>query len=273
MLIRIKKRVILFTGMVPNDIAHVIQLPESLRNQSSLQQIYGTTFWSVKGIFTKYLGWFSGDPADLFSMATDEKATMMTELVGGLDNLAEAAVKALNDTKYQWALELSSHALKVNNSCTQARNVKVEALKALAAKQKSSISRNYYRTCAEEDSTTTSIHPSVQPNPSLVDFLPIEEIFVIFRLKYQPDMCGDRNTTAMFVFPDVNQTISIRLRNGVAVVKGELLDNADIKVTTSASVWKQLIATHFQTLMSNLQQIKIDGGIGNFLQFLSCFQG
>ena len=120
-LTRIKKRVILFTGMVPNDIAHKIQLPESLRNQSSLQQIYGTTFWSVKGIFTKYLGWFSGDPADLFSMATDEKATMMTELVGGLDNLAEAAEKALNDTKYQWALELSSHALKVNNSCTQGK--------------------------------------------------------------------------------------------------------------------------------------------------------
>ena len=263
----------LFTGMTPDDIAHHIHLPEKLHLHPSLHEAYGTMFWSVKGIFDKYLGWFSGDPADLFPLPSQNKAAIMVKLVGGLDNLVAAAKKALNDTHFQWALELSSHALKVNNSCQQARNVKVEALKSLAALQKNMIARNYYLTCAKEESGIADSNPTFHARAHVIDFLPVEELFVTLRMKFQPEVCGERNTTAMFAFPDVNQTISIQLRNGVAVVKNKPLTNSDLKVTTTSSVWKQLLITHFKALVSVRDQIRIEGGIAHFMQFILCFQG
>ena len=52
-------------GMYPDEIAEKIKLPESIADSPYLKEFYGTVRWSVKSIFNGYLGWFSGNPAEL----------------------------------------------------------------------------------------------------------------------------------------------------------------------------------------------------------------
>ena len=251
-----------------------MQLPDNLRLNPYLREYYGTVFWSVKGIFNKYLGWFSGEPEELFSIPSDERATTMVELAGGIGNMVDAAQKALNDKQFQWALELSSYALKVESSNQQARNLKVEAMTSLAARQLSPIARNYYLTCALETSAEIDIRATPEVEANVIEFLPVEEHFVIFQMKFQPEVCGDRKTTAVFDFADVKRIISVQLRNGVAVVKHKSLEKPDLKIKTSSAVWKKLLMAHFKDLGEYTKdQLIIEGGITNFKQFLGCFQG
>ena len=47
-------------------------MPRRLKDHPHLQEFYGTIDWSVRGIFHSYLGWFSGDAADLFPLTKVE---------------------------------------------------------------------------------------------------------------------------------------------------------------------------------------------------------
>ena len=261
-------------GLSPDDIAHRVQLPDNLRLHPYNREYYGTVFWSAKGIFNKYLGWFTGEPEDLFSIPSDDKAAMMVELAGGMGNLLESAKKSMNEKQFQWALELATHALKVDSSNQQARNLKVEALTSLAARQLSPNARNYYLTCALEASAEIDVKNTPEVEMNMIEFLPVEQHFVIFQMRFQPEVCGDRRTTVVFDFTDVKQTISVQLRNGVAIVKHKSLEKPDLKVKTTSGVWKKLLMTHFKDIGEyNKDQLNIEGGISNFKQFLGCFQG
>ena len=261
-------------GLSPDDIAHRVQLPDNLRLHPYNREYYGTVFWSAKGIFNKYLGWFTGEPEDLFSIPSDDKAAMMVELAGGMGKLLESAKKSMSEKQFQWALELATHALKVDSSNQQARNLKVEALTSLAARQLSPNARNYYLTCALEESAEIDVKNTPEVEMNMIEFLPVEQHFVIFQMRFQPEICGDRRTTVVFDFKDVKQTISVQLRNGVAIVKHKSLEKPDLKLKTTSGVWKKLLMTHFKDIGEyNKDQLSIEGGISNFKQFLGCFQG
>ena len=108
----------------------------------------------------------------------------------------------------------------------------------------------------------------------VIEFLPVEQHFVIFQIRFQPEVCGDRKTTVVFDFTDVRQKISVQLRNGVAIVKLKSLEKPDLKIKTSSGVWKKLLMTHFKDIGEyNKDQLSKNGGISNFKQFLGCFQG
>ena len=251
-----------------------MQLPDNLRLHPYNREYYGTVFWSVKGIFNKYLGWFTGEPEDLFSIPSDEKATMMVELAGGIGSLLESAQKALNEKQFQWALELATHALKVDGFNQLARNLKVEAMTSLAARQLSLISRNYFLTCALEASAEIDIQIPPEVEMDVIEFLPVQQHFVFFQIRFQPEVCGDRRTTVVFEFTDVKPKISVQLRNGVAIVKHKSLKKPDLKIKTTSGVWKKLLKKHFEDLgQYDPDQLIIEGGISNFKRFLECFQG
>ena len=52
-------------GLYPDEIAHKIQLPPHLADHPFLQEFYGTVEWSVKAVFSHYMGWFSGKASEL----------------------------------------------------------------------------------------------------------------------------------------------------------------------------------------------------------------
>ena len=54
-------------GYTPIEIAERVKLPDVLDRHWALRGYYGTINHNVKATYVKYLGWFDGNPATLYS--------------------------------------------------------------------------------------------------------------------------------------------------------------------------------------------------------------
>lgn len=142
-------------GKDADTLASEIRLPEQWANQPFLQEHYGCVEWTVRAVFTGYMGWFDGNPTHLHPLAPEAYAEKSIALMGGAAAVMDAAGKALAEEDYQWCLELCDLCLRVADSLPEmladkARNHKIQALRALAEQETSANGRHYYLVCAKE---------------------------------------------------------------------------------------------------------------------------
>jgi uncharacterized sulfatase len=127
-----------------------VKLPKELSEKYYLNEFLGTVPWSVRAYFAGTLGWFDGNPTNLFPTAPKDKAGRIAEMAGGEKVLLENMNKAVSNNEFQWAMELADMLITLENHKKEAIAVKITALKALADQQKSAIGRNYYLVYAKE---------------------------------------------------------------------------------------------------------------------------
>ena len=99
--------------MYPNEIIQLVKLPEHLANHPYLIEYYGTVEWSVKAVFTNYMGWYSGKASELHPLSYKEEAALLVDLAGGPDKMFEKLKQAYEADKFQWAIQLSDNLLEV----------------------------------------------------------------------------------------------------------------------------------------------------------------
>jgi uncharacterized sulfatase len=142
-------------GLTPDDLVEYVQLPKELAGKDYLQPFYGHPDWGVRTTFNFYLGWFDGNPTNLFPLSPKAEAEQMTKLVGGKDKLLAAAKSANASDDHQWAAQLADHLIALDADNEEAKTIKADALTSLARNMVNATARNYYLTVARElrDST------------------------------------------------------------------------------------------------------------------------
>ena len=138
-------------GLTPDELAATVRLPERLANKEYLRPFYGHPEWGVRSVFAGYLGWFDGNPTNLFRLPPKEEAERFAKLVGGVENLRTAAREALNDgdgADAQWAAQLADRLLALDPEDSEAKRLKADALTELARRSITATARNYYLTVA-----------------------------------------------------------------------------------------------------------------------------
>ena len=135
-------------GLTPDALVEKVVLPPVLAQDENLQEFYGSVEWSVRSIFTGYLGWFSGDAVDLSPLTGKARTESFVKLAGGEAALAEAAQRALTEGNYKWAVELARELARIEQYKDQASSILVSGFKALAEASRSANGRNYYLTQA-----------------------------------------------------------------------------------------------------------------------------
>jgi alkyl sulfatase BDS1-like metallo-beta-lactamase superfamily hydrolase len=78
------------------------------------------------------LGWHQADPTELAAPGFHDKARRYLEALGGRDTVLETARQAIADQDHGWAMELLTHAVRVDTSDTQARRLKADAMRKWA---------------------------------------------------------------------------------------------------------------------------------------------
>lgn len=131
-------------GVSLDDICASIQLPDHLSDKPWLQEFYGRLDWSARAFATGTLGWYDGNPTNLSSLSSKDRAEKMMKLAGGLDALMKAAETADNA---RWGLELCDHLLALG---ANAAVLKAEKLEALAQVEINATARNSYIWAANE---------------------------------------------------------------------------------------------------------------------------
>ena len=129
-------------GLTPDELVETVTLPAHLSDKPYLQEYYGTVAWSVRSIFTGYLGWFDGNATNLFPMSPGERAARMVEFAGGEDALLQRVRDAVESEDYQWA----DYFITLDPQSSEAKALKAKALIALGERQISANARSYYLT-------------------------------------------------------------------------------------------------------------------------------
>jgi alkyl sulfatase BDS1-like metallo-beta-lactamase superfamily hydrolase len=137
-------------GMGLDATVNKVKLPEEYGQLPYLQEFYGTVAWSVRAIYTGYLGWFDGNPTNLNPLSPHQRAEKSIELMGGKESVAAAVAGALQSGAAQWALELLDLLLTLYPEDGELRRAKARGLLELARQETSANGRHYYIACAKE---------------------------------------------------------------------------------------------------------------------------
>ena len=137
-------------GKTMDQLACEIKLPQHWAELPYLQEFYGTVEWTVRSIYTGYLGWFDGNPTKLGTMEPSKKAAKTLTLMGGTEKVLQEIYRALAAEEDQWAAELCDILLNAGESVAIAGELKAKALIHLGRMMTSANGRHYYISCAKE---------------------------------------------------------------------------------------------------------------------------
>jgi uncharacterized sulfatase len=137
-------------GMTPDQLVTYVKLPAHLAEKDYLREYYGNVEWAVRAIFQGYLGWFDGNPSNLFPLTPQAEAERMAKLAGGASALLARARDALKQGDAQWAAQLCDQLLALDPSALEPKLLKADALTVLAENLLTATGRNYYHTVAQE---------------------------------------------------------------------------------------------------------------------------
>lgn len=136
-------------GRTPDELVQQVRLPAELARSPYLQEYYGSVAWTVRGIYADYVGWFDGNPTNIFPLPPFERAAKMIEMAGGIDGILGRARQAIERGEFQWAAELTDYVLAVDEVNAAAKRLKATALTELGQRQVNATARNYYLTSAQ----------------------------------------------------------------------------------------------------------------------------
>jgi len=217
------------TGMTPDQMIQLIHenMPLRLKNHPYLQEFYGTIDWSVRGIFHSYLGWFSGDAADLFPLTKTDLGNRLIDLLDGdvdriLSVIHEHIQTDAKRNSCQWALKLATellHSTRLNDEQNAvAKSLRVNAMECMATFMTSANGRNYYLTSALEDITGSKISVYDELKDFALDNMPMDHIIAMLRVRLKVDQVPDGYQNVSICHDLEHMWFYLEIRDGVIEV-------------------------------------------------------
>ena len=122
-------------GLAPDELVERIELPCGLADKPYLKQYYGAVPWAVRSIYNGHLGWFDGNPSNLFPLSPKDEAKRLSSIAGGEEKLISYLQKSIKQEDWQWACQLADHIIALNEKhADDAQKLKIKALNPVLQK-------------------------------------------------------------------------------------------------------------------------------------------
>ena len=196
------------------------------------------------------MGWFSGKSSDMHPDPPLTRAKNLIDLGGGSDKVFEEVIKAFQQEKYQWVLELTE-ALTLhpgNVNLEEIKQIHSSALIQLASKEISANGRNWYLTKSYEIQNLIQIRPSQQQTVESILTSSLKNCFMLLSIHFNYQKALNIHHLILFHFIETNEKYSVEIRNGIVDVHDDWSDHLSsqniqmIIEVQNELVWKQIIA-------------------------------
>ncbi len=236
-------------GLTAPEIAEEVRLPDALERHWAIRGYYGTVSHNVKATYTRYLGWYDGNPATLDSLPPLKAAEKYVEFMGGAQAVIDKSRECLGRAEYRWVAEVMRHVVFADPGNQEARDLAAEAMEQLGYQAESSTWRNAYLTGAQELRFGTPALPPIvesgSPDTMLALTLPMLFNYLGVRLN-GPD-AGDREITVNLEFTDTLETAWLRLENGsLSHSLARFAHDADATVKLERTVLHRIASGEFE---------------------------
>jgi len=267
-------------GYAKDEVARLVKLPPHLENFSPwLRPFYGSVKHSVPQIVCGSTGWFDGDPCYLDPTPRIEYAGRMVRLMGGRDSVLEEADRAFAAGDPQFAAELTSYLIRVNQDDMEARKLKAAAFRQIGYAAINATWRGFYLTAARVLEGTLDPDPIygmlglVMISPEVLQRFPALNQVEALPVRLKAEETLDINVSVGFKYTDVGEDYTLEVRRGVAEVRGGLPVGAVAVVTgTRASIGPLLSGVTPVAEALKDPGIKVDGSMDGLVKFLGYFE-
>lgn len=135
-------------GMSVSETVEKVKLPKKYQDCDFLGEFYGTLEWTVKGIYSGYVGWFDGDAINLLPISDREYKQAVLQCIDR-EKLLQEIDQCMDTLQYQKALQLLS-LLEVEEMSSKMKQIKKELLLKRAKQVTSANARHYYIAASKE---------------------------------------------------------------------------------------------------------------------------
>ncbi|MBW2624053.1 MAG: MBL fold metallo-hydrolase [Deltaproteobacteria bacterium] len=226
-------------GYTRDEIAEQLSLPDSLANNFSNRDYYGTVSHNVKAVYTKYLGYFDANPANLNPLPPATAAKRYVEYMGGADAIMEKARVSFDEGEYRWVGQVMNHVVLAEPGNAQARALLADTYEQLGYQSESGPWRNFYLTGALELRHGIPAIPPGTMNPDMLGGIPLENVFQALAVRLNGPKAAGKSLAFNLFFTDIDQTYLMTVDNAVLnAFKNRQVRNPNAKLSMSSQDFK-----------------------------------
>ena len=202
-------------GYVGAEIAEMLEMPPALRAAWHTHGYYGSVSHNAKAVYQRYMGWYDGNPANLWAHPPIEAAKRYVAAMGGPDAATSTARRAYDEGDYRWVVEVCKHVLFADETHSDARALHADALEQLGFGAENGTWRNAFLSGAHELRHGSFGTPTAAASADLVAALTASQLFDSIAIRLDGPKAWDARLRISWVITDAGTTHVTELRNGV----------------------------------------------------------
>jgi alkyl sulfatase BDS1-like metallo-beta-lactamase superfamily hydrolase len=218
-------------GHVGSEIAELLELPPGLANEWHCRGYYGSVSHNVKAVYQRYMGWFDGNPAHLWSHPPVPAAERYVAYMGGAEAVLARARASYDEGDYRWVAEVVGHVVFADPANVEARELQARAFEQLGYGAENATWRNFYLSGALE----LREGPQGTPARAVAGFLAHltgEQVLDAIAIRVDGVRAAHEHLRLTWIFPDVDEVYALTLANGaLTYVKGRPAVDPDATLT------------------------------------------
>ena len=201
-------------GYVGAEIAETLELPPALAAAWHAHGYYGSISHNVKAVYQRYLGWYDGNPANLWPHPPVESARRHVTAMGGREGALAVARDAFDEGDYRWTLEVCKHLVFADETDTAARELQADAFEQLAYGAENGTWRNAFLGGAKELREGSFGTPTSAKAGDVVGALTVDQLLDSVAIRIDGPRAWDERLTINWVITDTGDVHLAELRNG-----------------------------------------------------------
>jgi alkyl sulfatase BDS1-like metallo-beta-lactamase superfamily hydrolase len=202
-------------GLTGPEIAERIELPPSLAAEWHCREYYGSVSHNVKAIYQRHMGWFDGNPANLWGHEPVEASRRYVEAIGGAEAVLAKARESFEAGDYRWVAELVNHLVFAEPGNEEARRLQADTLEQLGYGSENATWRNFFLMGARELREGVSGTPTASAPRDIVARLSVAQLLDAMAIRLDGPRAWDRRLRIDWVVTDPDEAHALTLRNGV----------------------------------------------------------
>ncbi|CAN5723854.1 alkyl sulfatase YjcS [soil metagenome] len=252
------------------EMGDLVELPPELATLWATRGHYGTVSHNARAVYNFYLGYFSGNPAELDPLPPTSAAPRYVALMGGDTAVLDHARLAYDDGEYRWAAELLQHLVYADPDNTEARHLQADAFEQLGYQSEAGTWRNFYHVGAKELREGVPDLGLFGPTPdALSPDVPLDIVLDYLGIAIDSDRAAGMAVTVNLDATDTGEQRGLVLRRQVltAAPRPSLEPDASV-IGDRADVCAFLLGDDPEKLLTT-GQVRIDGDTDAVLRLLS----
>ncbi len=137
-------------GLIGDEIAEQLALPDSLANYFANRGYYGSLKHNAKAVYQYYMGWFDANPAHLNPLPVSESSKRYVAMMGGEKAILTKANELFEQGDYRWVAEIVNKVVFANSENKEAKILLAKTYQQLGFQAESAPWRNFYLVGAQE---------------------------------------------------------------------------------------------------------------------------